>query len=192
MRTSSSLLLLASAVLVSACNTMPQMADVPRDPAPQLTVTDQKDADGRDLLTWSNASSFGKVSGQRKVLGDATCLMARADLESAGYHPAAKDVSGTPITGGGYYCVVKARGDKPAETAPMLVDTQGVMGWDMPSAFGAVPESEQARGNAVCAQAQAGYEAAAYHPMAKDASGKPIPGGGFFCAPKRNGGKALS
>lgn len=184
--------LMSTLLLVSACATSPQMADAPKDPAPQLTGTGQKDASGRELYAWSNAESFGQVKGQQKVLGDASCLMARADLEAAGYHPMAKDASGKTIVGGGYFCVVKANGDKPAAEAPMLVRTAGVLGWDRPSAFGSVPPSEQARGNALCAKAQAGYEAAAYHPQAKDQMGKPIAGGGFFCAPKRDGVRAMS
>jgi hypothetical protein len=124
-------------------------------------------------------------------MGDAACLMGRPDLEALGYHALAKDAQGVAIPGGGYFCGVKSGGDRPAPEAPMLVRTNGVLGWNQPSLFGAVPDEHKARGDAVCHKAQPGFEAAAYHPAAKDEAGKAIVGGGFFCAPKRHGMKAV-
>jgi hypothetical protein len=100
----------------------------------------QRDATGRVIYEWDRPAAFGKVVGQRKVLGDAACLMGRADLEALGFHPFAKDAEGSHIPGGGYFCAVKERKGKAAPTAPMLVRTNGVLGWDQPGLFGEVPE----------------------------------------------------
>lgn len=177
--------------MLTACSFTPKMGDGPTEPAPQLVEGKQRDASGRIIYEWDRPSAFGKVSGQQKVLGDAACLMGRVDLEALGYHPRAKDANGSPILGGGYFCVVKERKDKPAPTAPKLVRTNGVLGWDQPVLFGAVPAEHKARGDAVCAKAQPGFEAAAYHPAAMDESGQAIVGGGFFCAPRRNTANAI-
>ena len=177
--------------LLSACSVTPKMGDEPTDPPPQLVLGKQRDATGRVIYEWDRPAAFGKVVGQRKVLGDAACLMGRADLEALGFHPFAKDAEGSHIPGGGYFCAVKERKGKAAPTAPMLVRTNGVLGWDQPGLFGEVPEEHKIRGDAVCSKAQPGFEAAAYHPAAQDEAGKPLKGGGFFCAPKRNGSSAI-
>lgn len=171
--------------LLSACALRGGPGDRPDDQPPQLVVAKQRDADGRVLYEWDRPGAFGKVVGHRKVLGDAACIMGRPDLESLGYHPLAKDADGQPILGGGYFCAVKAQGDKPAAESPQLVRVNGVLGWNQPRLFGAVPNAHKARGDAVCAKAQQGFEAAAFHPDAKDETGQPIVGGGFFCAPQR-------
>lgn len=177
--------------LLSACSVSPQVGNVPSDSPPQLVAGTQRDAGGRVIYQWDRPQAFGRLNGERKVLGDATCLMGRPDLEALGFHPLAKDAQGLPIPGGGYFCEPKARGDQPASTAPMLVRTNGVLGWNQPGLFGAVPEAHKARGDSVCQKAQPGFDAAAYHPAAKDESGKPVVGGGFFCAPKRQAVKAV-
>jgi hypothetical protein len=181
----------AFAALSSGCSFHAQLGQSPTDPPPQLLAGTQRDINGRVVYEWSRPSAFGKVSGRQKVLGDATCLMARVDLEAFGHHPSAKDADGVVIPGGGYFCMVKAQGERPAEQAPRLVRSDGVLGWNEPRLFGAVPAEQQARGNALCAQAQTGFEAAAYHPSAQDETGQAILGGGFFCAPKRPTARAL-
>jgi len=171
---------------LQACAFAPPIGENPSDTPPQLIAGSQRDASGRVLYEWDRPGAFGKVTGLQKVFGDAACLMGRADLEAVGYHPFAKDANGQPIPGGGYFCRLKDRGDKPSAQAPMLVKTNGVLGWDQPSLFGAVPKEHKLRGDAVCEKAQPGYEAVAYHPAAKDEKGEPIFGGGFFCAPQKN------
>ncbi len=178
-------------VVLGGCVVAPSVGDAPSDPPPQLVAGSQRDASGRVIYQWDRPQAFGRVLGERKVLGDAACLMGRADLEAVGYHPLAKDAEGAPIPGGGYFCAVKSRGDKPAAQAPQLVRSQGVLGWNQPGLFGAVPEAQKARGDDVCHKAQPGFEAAAYHPSALDEVGQAIAGGGFFCAPKRQPAKAL-
>lgn len=177
--------------LLSGCSVNPQLALSPTDPPPQLVAGTQRDNNGRVVYEWSRIGSFGKVAGRQKVLGDATCLMARVDLEALGYHPSAKDADGMVIPGGGYFCGVKPHGERPAEQAPRLVRSDGVLGWNEPRLFGAVPPEHKARGDALCVQAQMGYEAVAYHPRAQDETGQAIVGGGFFCAPKRPSGRAI-
>lgn len=191
-KTSFSLLTVAVCLFcLSACSISPKMGEAPADQPPQLVAGTERDASGRVIYQWDRPSAFGKLDGERKVLGDAACLMGRPDLEALGYHPKAKDEQGQPIQGGGYFCVVKARGDQPGSEAPMLVRTKGVLGWNQPGLFGAVPGAHKARGDSICAKSQPGFEAIAFHPAAKDEAGKPVPGGGFFCAPKRNGARAF-
>jgi hypothetical protein len=181
----------AFAALLSGCSVNPKLSQSPTDPPPQLVAGTQRDNNGRVVYEWSRPNAFGKVSGRQKVLGDAACLMARVDLEAFGYHPSAKDADGVVIPGGGYFCGVKAHGERPAGQAPRLVRSDGVLGWNEPRLFGAVPPAQQARGNALCAQAQTGFEAAAYHPSAQDETGQAIVGGGFFCAPQRPSVRAM-
>ena len=177
--------------LLSACALTPSVGDAPSDSPPQLVAGTQRDASGRVIYQWDRPHAFGRVQGERKVLGDAACLMGRADLEAVGYHAMAKDADGGAIPGGGYFCAVKSRGEKPAAQAPQLMRSNGVLGWNQPGLFGAVPEAQKARGDAVCHKAQLGFEAVAYHPSALDEAGRAIVGGGFFCAPKRQAAKAL-
>lgn len=177
--------------MLFGCSVSPVIGDEPSDPPPQLVEGKQRDAIGRILYEWDRPSAFGKAVGERKILGDAACLMGRPDLEALGFHPLAKDADGIAIPGGGYFCGVKSLGDQPAPEAPILIRTNGVWGWNQPRLFGAVPVEHKARGDAVCEKAQSGFEAAAYHPNARNEAGKPIAGGGFFCAPKRNIAKAI-
>lgn len=177
--------------LLTACSVTPQVGDAPSDAPPQLVAGSQRDPSGRVIYQWDRPQAFGQVQGERKLFGDASCLIGRPDLEAVGYHPLAKDAEGLVIPGGGYFCGVKSRGDRPAAQVPQLVRTRGVLGWNQPGLFGAVPEAYKVRGDAVCNKAQRGHEAAAYHPSALDDAGQAIVGGGFFCAPKRQAAKAL-
>lgn len=177
--------------LLAACSVTPLVGDAPSDTPPQLVAGSQRDTSGRVIYQWDRPEAFGRVQGERKLLGDAACLMGRADLEAVGYHPLAKAAEGLVIPGGGYFCGVKSRGDRPAAQMPQLVRTNGVLGWNQPGLFGAVPEAHKVRGDAICDKAQPGFEAAAYHPSALNDAGQIIVGGGFFCAPKRQAAKTL-
>ena len=177
---------LLSCALLSACVSAPTMGEAPDSSAPQLVNSGQKDEAGKDLLKWDRPGAFGKVSGERKLLGDVACMIARIDLEAIGYHPKAKDVSGAEMPSGGYYCVQKQTQYEPSPVPPALVRVNGILGWDRPSAFGRVPEDAKVRGNRVCAAASPTLEAIGYHPRAVGENRAAIPGGGFFCAPKTN------
>lgn len=76
-------------------------------------------------------------------------------------------------------------GDKPADIPPQLIrNAEGAVVWSSSQAFGPVPQTLEAKGNAVCATLDKGnqtYRALGYHPDARDLSGNSIPAGGFFC-----------
>lgn len=172
-------------ILAFGCALTPQMGQEPDPVPPQLTLSGEKDKIGRELLTWDRPDAFGKVPDDKKVLGNATCLLARVDLEAIGYHPRAKDSSGKEMPGGGFFCAIKPEGDQPSVNPPRLVRTNEVLGWDNPAAFGAIPEEVKSRGDAICRQAGAQLEAVGYHPQARSEQNTPIVGGGFFCGPKK-------
>jgi hypothetical protein len=188
MRSLSTLIAGGFFALLSACSTSPQYTEWQEVP-PRSLVTGNVDTDGRVILVWDRPAAFEKISGERKALGDAACLMSRADLEAIGYHPRAKDIDGKDMQGGGYLCAPKAHGDRPGAVPPMLVRRNNIVGWDAPGAFGAVPSTEEARGDAVCGRAllMPVLKAYGYHPDARDESGRTILGGGFFCGPMRSG-----
>ncbi|WP_157264330.1 hypothetical protein [Azohydromonas aeria] len=176
-------------------------AGVPRAPAmgaapdakepPRLVATDKKDPQtGKLLLDWDRPGAFGAVSGDLKAVGDGACMAARVDLEALGYHPRALDEKGQAIPGGGFYCYPRANGEKWDATAPQLVPSKGERGllaWDRPGAFGKVPAQLQVRGDVACMLADVKLEAIAYHPQARGPDGAVLPGGGFYCFPKRHG-----
>lgn len=157
--------------------------------APRLVPSARKGSDGQPLLAWDRPGAFGKVPETLQAKGDVACMLASIDLEAIAYHPTAAGPDGQPLPGGGFYCYRKKTGEQPAEKAPRLARLDGILGWDRPAAFGAVPAALQARGDAVCASADRSLRAIGYHPAALDEQGKPIQGGGFFCAVKANSGK---
>lgn len=74
-------------------------------------------------------------------------------------------------------------GDKPGAVPPRIVTNDAKQKtWDNPGAFGPVPAELKAKGDAVCAPLNA--MALGYHPQAQDESGKPFPGGGYYCVLK--------
>lgn len=160
--------------------------DKPDAVAPRLVPSARKGIDGQQLLAWDRPGAFGKVPEALQAKGDMACMLASIELEAIAYHPQAAGPDGEPLPGGGFYCFRKKTGDKPAEKAPHLTRLDGVLGWDRPAAFGAVPQALQARGDAVCANAGRTLHAIGYHPAALDEKGQPIPGGGYFCAVKPN------
>jgi hypothetical protein len=160
--------------------------DKPDAVAPRLVPSARKGTDGQQLLAWDRPGAFGKVRETLQAKGDVACMLASIELEAIAYHPQAAGPDGEPLPGGGFYCFRKKTGDKPAEKAPHLTRLDGMLGWDRPAAFGAVPQALQARGDAVCANAGRTLHAIGYHPAALDEKGQPIPGGGYFCAVKPN------
>lgn len=177
---------LLTGAILGGCASAPQIGEASDSNPPQLTATGERDKSGRELLTWDRPGAFGKVPADKKVLGNAACLLARVDLEAIGYHPRAKDGAGKEMPGGGFFCAIKAHGDKPSDTPPRLVRTNAVLGWDNPAAFGAVPTDVKSRGDAICRQAGAQLEAVGYHPQARNEQNTPIVGGGFFCGPRKS------
>jgi hypothetical protein len=59
----------------------------------------------------------------------------------------------------------------------------GIDGWDRPSAFGKLPDALVPAADRACQRQDARLRAVAFHPNALDGEGRPIPGGGVFCAP---------
>lgn len=156
--------------------------DKPDAVAPRLVVSGKRDPNGRELLAWDRPNAFGRVPAELQVRGDVACMLGHIAFEAIAYHPAALDEKGQPLPGGGFFCWRKKAGEQPGEAAPRLVRADGTLGWDRPAAFGAVPDVRQADGRRVCGAAA---EAIGFHPAALDEAGREIPGGGFFCGPRR-------
>ncbi len=174
--------LLLPTVLLTGCAAQALVGTVPSATPPQLVVLAAKGQDGKEVLTWDRPMAFGPVPAHLKALGDVSCLRTRVDLEAIGYHPSALDRDGKPMLTGGFFCAPKLHGSAPGRVPPQIVLKDRVLGWDRPSAFGAVPKEQLVRGRTVCATLDPTFEAIGYHPQAKDITGKPIPDGGFFCA----------
>ena len=70
-----------------------------------------------------------------------------------------------------------------AVTGPpqMAIDRDGISSWANAAAFGAIPPELAQRGDDLCNGVNA-RRAIGYHPDARDAKGRPLPGGGFFCS----------
>lgn len=176
-------ILFVNALSVS-CATLPAVGDLAAKDPPRLVDSGQRDENtGKRMLSWDKPSAFGKLSELQKALGDAACMMARAEYEALGYHARAQDLAGNEMKGGGYFCVPKANAGRADPVPPRLVTTNGVLGWDRPGAFGVIDPRDQARGDQICERAQTGTRAYGFHPNAQDAQGKALVGGGFFCAP---------
>lgn len=176
-----SISLLTVVVMLGACATPAIVGKQASETAPQLVKILNKDL-GQEIITWNNPFLFGPVPKKLQATGDVACLRVRVDMQAVGYHPKAKDLNGQELSGGGYYCYPKARGSEPDTQPPRLIVMDGVLGWDRPVAFGAVPADQQARGDMVCARFATDMKAMAYHPQAQQQNGQVIPGGGFFCA----------
>jgi hypothetical protein len=152
--------------------------------APRLVQSMTVAGDAPPVTSWDRPAAFGKVPAQLQARGDAACMLAGIGQQAIAYHPQAQGVDGQTLAGGGFFCAPKKSGDRPDDVAPRLVRVDGVLGWDRPAAFGAVPPALRSRGNAVCASVDAQQQAIGYHPVAQDEKGQPIQGGGFFCAAK--------
>ena len=78
-------------------------------------------------------------------------------------------------------------GSKPADEPPRLVlDSfgSGFLTWDHSSRFGPVPQELVDSGELECAKNDLGrmaFKAIGYHPLAQDADGQALMGGGFYC-----------
>lgn len=67
---------------------------------------------------------------------------------------------------------------------PRLITIDGKAAWDNPAAFGPVPETLAATGEAVCSSLNTrwrSYRARGYHSRALDPYGNPFPRGAFYC-----------
>jgi len=132
-------------------------------------------------LSWDNASAFGPVPAELQAMGDGWCRS--IGLETAtGYNADALDASGRVLEGGGYSCSGRVNPEAdPGARPPRMVRGSTGLYWDNPRAFGGVPTSLQATGDDICRSL--GFEQAnGYHPKALDVNGRPIDGGGYFCA----------
>ena len=88
-------------------------------------------------------------------------------------------------------CTTMTVGNAPDSNPPKLLKSDNDSGlnqgkiddirWDRPGAFGPVPANLQAQGDAAC-RAGGFNRAIGYHPSALNLDGKPIAGGGYFCA----------
>lgn len=182
------ILTVTAALFLSGCVSTALVGTREGDIPPQLVKSGVKGSDGVEFLTWDRPLSFGPVPESLKVSGDIACMLAGVQFEAVGYHSKARDASGNTMPSGGYFCAQKVRGSEPAPEAPRLVRKDGILGWDRPGLFGAIPNELRERGERVCAGLNvaggASYRAIAYHPRARGESGSEISGGGFFCVAK--------
>jgi hypothetical protein len=176
-----SLLLFATSMLLNACVSTSSLSTEPAADAPQLVPTGARDDNNMPIYRWDRPHAFANLTPKQQLMGDAACLTASSDLVAVGYHPQAKNHDGQSMLGGGYLCEKKERGGMPDVKAPQLVKTDGILGWDRPSAFGRVPASEKARGARICQSVDRRLVAVGFHPTAKGEQGYSIEGGGFFC-----------
>lgn len=171
---------LALTTLLSACSTGVLVGDKPAEPPPQVVFLGAVDAKGVEYLTWERPWAFGKVPEELQASGDISCMKTGINMRATGYHPRALDRQGKPTPGGGYFCQLIVT-DKIA-AAPRLVERNGQLGWDRPSAFGAIPEAKLSQAWAACQQQNPKTRPLGYHPDALDATGKPMPSGAYLCA----------
>jgi hypothetical protein len=171
--------------LFAGCAVKPLVGDRPSEIPPRLVVLNDPKiiaSTKEEILTWDRTFAFGRIPLDLKPAGDAACMSARIDLEAVGYHPNALGRDGQPLKGGGYFCWPKLYGAEPGPIPPKLINKDGVLGWDKPAAFGAVPKDQELSGEAICKDIDSKLSPIGYHPQALDESEKTIPGGGFFCA----------
>lgn len=181
-----SVLVLAALVPLSSACVMVGMPAGPGDELGQIPPRMTRGEDGKGL-EWDSPAAFGPVPPTLQSTGNEVCQFHRFE-RATGYHPDARELDGSVIEGGGYFCVGSFQepkpGDAPGQIPPRLEKTpEGVLTWDNPAAFGPVPPKLEAKGFRICRDA--GYErATGYHPGARDLDGSSIKGGGFFCVGK--------
>jgi hypothetical protein len=173
-------------VLLAGCATPQLVGKSPSTIPPKLVVIVDKSQPGKEIITWDRPFAFGPVPAEIASVADSACLIARIDLRAIGYHPTAKDKDGNQMPNGGFFCWPKLHGIDPGPIPPKLVQKNGVLGWDIPSAFGAIPEEFQLAGEAACQQVSPGSKAIGFHPEALDENDQKITGGGFFCTAATN------
>ena len=170
--------LLPFTLAVGGCTSGVRIGEVPSEPAPQIVFLGAKDNDGIDYLTWKDIPSFGRVPTELQAVGDHSCMNYDLILRAVGYHPQARGRDGNKLPGGGFYCAVRSTGGY-ADEAPQLVTQDETVGWDRPSAFGAIPNELLDLGQERCDVF--GTQPLAYHPNALNLEGQPIQDGGFLC-----------
>lgn len=166
--------------LLSACSTGVLIGEKPTEPPPQVVFLGAVNEKGVEYLTWDRPWAFGKVPEELKASGDISCMKTGINMRATGYHPRALDRQGKPTPGGGYFCQVGVL-DK-VVAPPRLVERNGQLGWDRPSAFGAIPEAQLSQARLACQQQNPKTKPLGYHPGALDAMGKPMPSGAYLCA----------
>lgn len=82
-----------------------------------------------------------------------------------------------------------SRGERQADAPPRLVeqDNQTVL-WDRGSAFGPVPLTLASLAALRCASLDTNeqkWQPEGFHAQAQDLQGKTLPGGGYFCKPRK-------
>jgi hypothetical protein len=171
-------------VLFGLCGaTSPAELRAQIESAPVLTRSSAPSGDGgRPGFEWSHTDGFVAIPVAIKRRGDAACLAQGPNLEAVGHHPRAR-FNEAQIEGGGFLCRPKASGSAPQYPPPRMTSEHGIEGWDRPGAFGALPDRLVAAADRACMGQDARLRAVAFHPDAQDGQGRPIPGGGVFCAP---------
>ena len=91
------------------------MGSMPGSKVPQLKVVETKriadktsacvDFTNTKTVIWQNASAFGPVPKELQAAGDAQCGSLCAGMVARGFHPKAKNIDGSVIPDGGYFCV---------------------------------------------------------------------------------------
>ena len=96
------MLLAMSVTSVTACSsTKPVVASYVNKEVPYLAKSNTKiQSDG---ASWVNSSAFRQVPKELQTIGNSVCQRYNFDA-AVGYHPAARDLQGNPILGGGYLC----------------------------------------------------------------------------------------
>lgn len=152
------------------------------DTPPQLAATNSRTPWGTPEHAWDQADGFGPVPERLRTRGDAACRMQGVGLIAVGHHAEAQ-YEGRPIVGGGFLCKPQGATLAAQSPAPRATLVDGVMGWDRPAVFGPVPQALLAKAVAACQKDDIRLQPIGYHARALDASGRLIPGGGFYCAP---------
>lgn len=97
-------LMLLAAVLTTACAGMATIGSQPDEIPPRLV----RNADGS--IGWDRPSAFGPVPQAQLARGGAACATMDSKTQQyrvLGFHPAAQDLQGQTLAGGGFYCVLR-------------------------------------------------------------------------------------
>lgn len=102
-----SVLVLAALVPLSSACVMVGMSAGPGDEPGQIPPRMTRGEDGKGL-EWDNPAAFGPVPPKLEAKGFRICRDAGYE-RATGYHPGARNLDGTMIKGGGFFCVGKAK-----------------------------------------------------------------------------------
>ena len=157
------------------------IGEKPSDPPPQIFFIGARDADRVQYLTWENVPSFGRVPAELQAVGDMSCMRNSLALRATGYHPKARGTDGNPIPGGDFYCQLVPLESVTNTQPPRAILTNGVLGWDRPSAFRPIPEAKQLQAEQECKKNNPKAKPLAFHPNPIDVSGNTLSDGGYLC-----------